>query len=162
MRGGHGQDPGGRASQVCEATVGLASLRCARFRIPKPSCHVAFVVRAGGRAPRICEADGRASVAPLCPFRNDLKPSPRAAHRLAGVRHGSRFLEISCPRSARPSAASRTGEHLQTHEPTFFKSYSEAFEVPRTDLSCDESCSCYPRVQPCPANICLSQARLAS
>src|SRR6266576_1293297 len=45
------------------------------------------------------------------------------------------FLEISCPRSARPTVAYRTGEHLRTHEPTFFKSYSEAHDDPRTDSS---------------------------
>src|SRR5438105_3006588 len=47
------------------------------------------------------------------PFRTP-KRSCHAAHTLVGVRHGSSLMEISCPRTARPTVASRTGEHLTT------------------------------------------------
>src|SRR6266851_9195545 len=41
------------------------------------------------------------------------KPSPRAAHTLVGVRHGSSLMEISCPRFARPRVVTRMGEWLR-------------------------------------------------
>ena len=56
-------------------------------------------------------------------FRNS-ETVGHVAFAVAGVHHGSDILEISCPRSARPTVASRTGEHLQTNEPTFFKKYA--------------------------------------